>query len=41
MTTVWVRTGSEWGALGADASYIHHTIDDLVGFLRAVGDGTV
>ena len=41
MTTVWVRTGSEWGALGADSPYIHHTIDDLVGFLRAVGDGTV
>ena len=41
MTTVWVRTGSEWGALGADAPYIHHTVDDLVGFLRAVGDGAV
>jgi putative hydrolase of the HAD superfamily len=39
MTTVWVRTGAEWGALGADAGHIDHVVDDLASWLAAVADG--
>jgi putative hydrolase of the HAD superfamily len=39
MTTVWVRTGSDWGAFGAEDAHIHHVIDDLVTWLTAVADG--
>lgn len=41
MTTVWVRTGAEWGALGADGGHIHHVVDDLTSWLVAVADGQV
>jgi putative hydrolase of the HAD superfamily len=39
MTTVWVRTGSDWGAFGADDAHIHHVVDDLATWLAAVADG--
>ena len=35
MTTVHVRTTSDWAMNGHDADYIHHSTDDLVGFLQA------
>ncbi|MBK8173993.1 MAG: pyrimidine 5'-nucleotidase [Rhodospirillales bacterium] len=41
MTTVWVRTNSEWGAVGADAGYIHFMVDDLAEWLTDVADGTI
>jgi putative hydrolase of the HAD superfamily len=41
MTTVWVRTGSAWGALDADAGHIHHTVDELVPWLVDVVEGKV
>lgn len=41
MTTVWVRTSSEWGALDADAGHIHHVVDDLVPWLTQVAEGRV
>jgi putative hydrolase of the HAD superfamily len=41
MTTVWVRTGSEWGAVDADAGHIHYVVDDLVTWLAEVADGQV
>jgi putative hydrolase of the HAD superfamily len=40
MTTVWVRTGSDWGALGAEAAHIHHAIDELTPWLTAVAEGS-
>jgi putative hydrolase of the HAD superfamily len=39
MTTVWVRTGSDWGAFDAQPAHIHHVVDDLVTWLTAVADG--
>ena len=36
MTTVWVRTGSPWGADGKDRGHVHHVADDLVAWLEAV-----
>jgi putative hydrolase of the HAD superfamily len=39
MTTVWVRTGSDWGALGAEAADIHYVIEDLTPWLMAVVEG--
>jgi putative hydrolase of the HAD superfamily len=39
MTTVWVRTGSAWGALGAEAADIHYVIEDLTPWLTAVAEG--
>jgi putative hydrolase of the HAD superfamily len=41
MTTVWVRTGSDWGAVEADAGHIHYVVDDLVAWLAGVADGRV
>ena len=41
MTTVWVRTGSDWGALGAEAADIHHVVEDLTSWLTAVADGEI
>ena len=35
MTTVHVRTASEWAMNDRDADYIHHTTDDLLAFLQA------
>lgn len=36
MTTVLVRTGSDWAQDGADGDFIHHVTDDLVAWLEAV-----
>lgn len=36
MATVWVRTGSSFGAEGADGDHVHHVADDLVGWLEGV-----
>lgn len=36
MTTVWIDTGSDWGAEGADGEHIHHVTDDLAGWLSRV-----
>ena len=37
MTTVWLRTDSAWGQpVHGDTAYIHHTIDDLAGWLTAL-----
>lgn len=36
MTTVWVRTGSEWGAMGAEDGHIHHVVEDLPAWLAEV-----
>jgi putative hydrolase of the HAD superfamily len=41
MTTVWVRTGSDWGAFGAEATHIHYVVDDLVTWLSGVAEGRV
>jgi putative hydrolase of the HAD superfamily len=41
MTTVWVRTGSDWGALGAEAADIHHVVEDLTPWLMAVANGGI
>ena len=35
MTTAWVRGDADWAAAEADADYIHHVIEHLVGFLAA------
>lgn len=39
MTTVWVRTESEFGRAGRDAVRIDHEVEDLVAWLRQVADG--
>lgn len=40
MTTVWVRTASDWGREGADTVPIDHVIDDLADWLGGlVGSG--
>ena len=41
MTTVWVRTGSDWGAIDADTGHIHHTVDNLVPWLVQVAEGMI
>jgi putative hydrolase of the HAD superfamily len=41
MTTVWVRTGSDWGTFGAEAAHIHHVVDDLATWLAAVAEDHV
>ncbi len=33
MTTVWLRTGYEWGAVDHDPAAVHHEIDDLAAWL--------
>ena len=33
MTTVWVRTGSQWGSQQSDSKYIHHVVDDITCWL--------
>jgi putative hydrolase of the HAD superfamily len=38
MTTVWVRTKSEWGREGNDGAHVHHVVDDLVAWLGALTD---
>ncbi len=39
MTTVWVRTTSQWGQQGSGDDYVHHIIDDLADWLIAFVDG--
>ncbi|MDP6603854.1 MAG: pyrimidine 5'-nucleotidase [Rhodospirillales bacterium] len=36
MTTVWVRTDSEWADDGAADAHVHHVVDDLAGWLAAL-----
>jgi len=36
MTTVWVRTDSDWGVEGADGGHVDHVVDDLSAWLDAV-----
>jgi len=36
MTTVWVDTGSDWGAEDSEGEHIHHVTDDLAGWLSEV-----
>ncbi len=36
MTTVWVRTDSEWADDGAADTHVHHVVDDLAGWLAAL-----
>ena len=35
MTTAWLRSGLDWAMSDADGDYIHHIVDELVGFLAA------
>ncbi|HWK44833.1 MAG TPA: pyrimidine 5'-nucleotidase [Stellaceae bacterium] len=35
MTTVWVRTANDWAIDGSAEPHIHHTTDDLPGWLAA------
>ena len=39
MTTVWVRTDSQWGREGNDGDHVHHVVDDLAAWLGALTDG--
>ena len=39
MTTVWLEGSGEWGREGAGGGHVHHVIDDLAAWLRAVVDG--
>jgi putative hydrolase of the HAD superfamily len=39
MTTVWVRTDSEWGRAGNDEGHVHHVADDLVAWLGVLTGG--
>lgn len=41
MTTVWLRNRSELAAIGGDADYVHHVIDDLPAWLTRVAVGNV
>ncbi len=34
MTTVWLKTGYEWGAVDHDPAAVHYEIDDLTSWLR-------
>ncbi len=36
MTTVWLNTGSEWGAKGREDHFIHHEIDNLADWLAQI-----
>ncbi len=36
MTTVWVRTESEWAREGSVGDHIHHIVDDLTDWLAAL-----
>ncbi len=39
MTTVLVRTDSDWAQHAADGDYVHHVIDDLARWLVDLADG--
>ena len=36
MTTVWVHTDNDWGQESSDGNHVHHSTDDLTGWLTAV-----
>ena len=36
MTTVWLRTDTEYAEQGAQGGHIHHVADDLVDWLEGV-----
>ena len=36
MTTVWVRTASNWASEGSEGDHVHHVTDDLAAWLEAV-----
>jgi len=38
MTTVWVRTETDWGREGSDGDYIDHTLDNLSDWLNDLPD---
>ncbi|MEM8800480.1 MAG: pyrimidine 5'-nucleotidase [Pseudomonadota bacterium] len=38
MATIWIDTGSDWGAKGADQHYVHHRTRSLEAFLADVVD---
>jgi len=39
MTTVLVRTDSDWAQHDADGDHVHHVIDDLASWLVGIADG--
>lgn len=39
MTTVWLDAETEWSREGADQDHVHHRIDDLATWLKAIIDG--
>ena len=39
MTTVLVRTDSDWAQHDADGDHVHHVIDDLANWLVGIADG--
>lgn len=38
LTTVWVRTHSEWGSWGSEGDHIHHVVEDLTPWLAEVAE---
>ena len=36
MTTVWIRTEAAWASEGSGGDHIHHTVDDLVDWLKTL-----
>ena len=36
MTTVWVRTDSDWGQEGSEGDHVHHVTDDLSSWLTEI-----
>jgi len=39
MTTVWVRTETEYAGIGEIGDHVHHVADDLTGWLAGAADG--
>lgn len=38
MTTVWIRTDTEYATIGKQGEHIHHETDDLAGWLHGVAE---
>jgi len=38
MTTVWIRTDTEYATVGEQGAHIHHTVDHLAGWLHGVAE---
>jgi len=36
MTTVWVRTDTDWATEGSEGEHIHHIVDDLTAWLEQI-----